>query len=157
MDLKVVFQFLNKTLGTYNFKGIYIEPTYWMGAVIVLLIFLLTFTLARIRYLYVHWSLGKSTISFLFYGFLLAIILEGFFILGGRTIFTEILGWKNAPKPIGTLLDLGRNKLAQTLGIYQEIPESKADAASSYQKIIDDYQKLSEKEKDQLKVFICSP
>ena len=38
----------------------------------------------------------------LFWGMVLTVIIEGFFILSGRTIFTEILGMKNVPKPFGS-------------------------------------------------------
>jgi len=67
--------------------------------------------MARVRYLYVNWSLGRSAIAMLFWGFLLAIIFEGFLIISGRTILTEILGWDNPPKPISTIIDIGRGRL----------------------------------------------
>src|SRR4030067_1963214 len=104
---------LNKSIGTYNIKGIYIEPTYWQAFAIVFLLFLLVLTFARLRHLYVHWSVSKPAVSFIFYGFLLALVVEGFLIISGRTLFTEILGWKNAPKPVSTILDAGRVKLVK--------------------------------------------
>ena len=96
---------------TFNFKlgNLDIAPTYWQAIAIVFLLFLLVFTLARVRYLYIHWSLGKNSIAFLFWGFILALILEGFLIIGGKTVLTEVLGWQDVPKPINTALDLGRN------------------------------------------------
>ena len=141
--------FINKSFGTYYFKGYYIEPTYWQAGAIVFLLFLLVLTFARLRFLYIHWSLGKGTISFLFYGFLLAIILEGFLILGGRTLFTEVLGWKSAPKPISTILDAGREKIVKVLGTSKEAP--------SAQSVVNDFEILSDKEAETAKNFICKP
>lgn len=92
----------------------------------------------------------------IFWGFLLAIIVEGFLLIGGRTMFTEILGWKNAPKPISTLLDAGRAKLVAVLGVTDEIPESVASAPRSYQNIISDYQSLSPKDAEMVRSFVCS-
>lgn len=53
----------------------------------------------------------KGGIFGLFLGFFLALVLEGFLLVGGKTVLTETLGWKNAPKPISIVLDTGRNKL----------------------------------------------
>lgn len=152
-----VLKFLNKSFGTYNVKGIYIEPTYWMAIVIVILIFMMLMTIARVRYLYVHWNLSRTSLAFLFYGFLFALILEGFLIIGGRTLFTEIIGWKNAPKPIGTFLETGREKLVDVLGITEEVPSSYAQEAPSYQSVIGDFEYLSFEDKESVKSFICEP
>ncbi len=149
--------FLNKTFGVYNIKGFYIEPTYWQAGAIVFLLFLLVLTFARLRYLYIHWSVSKPAVSFLFYGFLLALILEGFLILSGRTMLTEILGWKNPPKPISTALDFGRSKLADTLGVYDAIPESNANEPQTYQSMLSEFEKMSLQDKEMLKSFICEP
>lgn len=152
-----VLKLLNKSFGVYNIKGIDIEPTYWMAIVIVVLIFMLLFTLARVRYLYVHWNLSKTSIAFLFYGFLFALILEGFFILGGRTLFTEVVGWENAPKPISTLLETGREKLVDVLGVTEEIPASFAQEQPTYQSVVGSYENLSIEEKESVRDFICNP
>ena len=148
---------LNKSFGTYNVKGIYVEPTYWMAIVIVILIFLLLMTIARVRYLYVHWHLSRNTLSFLFYGFLFALILEGFLILGGRTLFTEILGWKDAPKPISTILDSGRNRLIKVLGETEEVPSSFAEVSPTYQSLVGDFENLSPEDRESVRSFICKP
>ena len=141
--------FINKSWGVYDIGGLEIEPTYWQAGTILILIFLLIFTFARVRYLYVHWSLGRSAWAMLFWGFLLAVILEGFLILSGRTILTEVLGWKGAPKPISTLLAISRNKLVDVLGVTEEIP--------SYESVVGDYDELSVDEMDEVKSFICQP
>lgn len=157
MDYRIFLGFLNRSIGVYNIKGIYVEPTYWMVLIIVFLMFLLLLTLARLRYLYIHWSLNRPALSFLFYGFLLALIFEGFFILGGRTIFTEILGWKEAPKPISTILEIGRHKLVQVLGTSEDIPASQARQNPDYESVISEYQRLSPEEAKRVQDFICRP
>lgn len=134
-----------------------IEPTYWQAGAIIFLLFLLVFTLARMRYLYVHWSFGKQNLSFLFFGFLLTLILEGFLILSGRTLFTEIIGWKNAPKPISTALEAGRTKLVGVLGVTEEIPESVASETPTYESVVSDYQSLTSPEELKVRTFICEP
>lgn len=144
-----VLNLLNKSFGIYDVRGLKIEPTYWQVAVMVVLIFLLVFTIARMRYLYVHWSLGKSAWAMLFLGFILAIVIEGLLILSGRTLLTEVLAWKGAPKPISTLLTLSRNKLVDVLGVTEEIP--------TYQSVMGDYESLSTTEMEDVKKFICQP
>jgi hypothetical protein len=145
-------QLISKTfslrLGNFD-----LAPTYWQAAAIVALLFLLVWTLARLRHMYVNWAIGKSAVAFLFWGFLLATVVEGFLILGGKTIFTEILGWDNAPKPIGVVLDAGRAKLIKTLGMSDEIPQSQG--APTYQSIVGDFEGLSSDDKETVRSFIC--
>ncbi|OGM59705.1 hypothetical protein A2955_03860 [Candidatus Woesebacteria bacterium RIFCSPLOWO2_01_FULL_37_19] len=140
---------LNKSIGTYNIKGIYIEPTYWQAAAIIFLLFLLVLTFARLRHLYVHWSVGKPAMSMLFWGFLLAVVLEGFLLLSGKTFLTVIFGWKNAPKPISTALDIGREKLTKVLGAN--------DQTATEESVMTDFQSLPPNEADAVKNFICKP
>ena len=120
--LTPILNFFGKTFHPFKVGKLYITPTYWQALVIVILLFFLVFTLARMRYLYVNWHLGRHSFAMFFWGFLLALIVEGFFIVGGRTLFTEILGMKNAPKPISTILDIGRSRLINVLGISDQIP-----------------------------------
>ena len=150
-----VLKLLNKSFGTYNIKGIDVEPTYWMAIAIVFLIFLLLLTVARVRYLYVHWNLSRTSLAFLFYGFLFALILEGFLVIGGRTLFTEILGWENVPKPISTFLDTGRQKLVNVLGITEEVPASFAQETPTYQSVMSNYESLSIEDQESIRDFIC--
>ena len=157
MEVNAALKFLNKSFGTYNVRGLYIEPTYWQAFAIVFLLFLLVLTFARLRHLYVHWSVSKPAVSFIFYGFLLALIAEGFLILSGRTLFTEGLGWENAPKPISTVLEISRNKLVDVLGVTEEIPSSYAQVQASYQSVVEDYESLTSEEKGEIKNFICKP
>lgn len=89
----------------FQLNSVYLQ----VGAIIVLL-FLLILTLASVRKHFVRWSF-KGGLMGLFFGFLLALIFEGFLLIGGRTAVTEILGWKNAPKPLVNVLDAGRAKI----------------------------------------------
>ena len=150
-----IVHLLNKT---FNFKvgQVNIAPTYWQAAAIVFLLFLLVLTLARMRYLFVHWSLGKSAIAMLFWGFLLALIVEGFMLIGGKTLLTELIGWKNPPKPISTALDSGRTKLINVLGEDDEV-EFSTLPASTYSSVVENFQLLSSSEKEKARSFICEP
>jgi len=150
-----ILEYLNKSLGVYNIRGIIIEPTYWMAGAIIILVFLLVFTLARLRYLYIHWSLGKSAVAMFFIGFVLALILEGFLIIGGKTLLTEVIGWENAPKPISTALDVGKERLIDVLGASDEI--TKEDLDMSVTEIILNYQTLQGDEAEVVRSFICEP
>lgn len=151
-----IVSFINKNL---NFKigNLRISPTYWQAALIFVLVFLLVLTLARVRTLYVNWSLGKSALAMLFWGFILTIIIEGFFLIGGRTLFTEILGWKNAPKPISTALDIGRNRLINVLGITEEIPSSYASEEVNIEQLIESIETLDPKDLEEVQSAICTP
>ncbi len=145
----------NKTLPSFNIRGIEVSPTYWQAAIIILLIFLLIFTLARMRYLYVHWHLSKTSLAMMFWGFVLTIILEGFLWLSGRTVLTTVLGWKNPPKPIAATLDTGREHLREVLGETAEIDSARAKSPPTYQSIVFDYKELSDSDKETVKKFVC--
>ena len=151
-----VFQKVN--VGSMNLKigNSLFAPTYLQAMFIIFLLFLLVFTLARLRRTYVNWSLkGASTMLFL--GFMLALVIEGFLIIGGRTALTEVLGWKNAPKPIQTALDSGRDRLVDVLGVTEEVPSMSADEGPTLQSVIDDFQSLTPDETQKLKKVICTP
>ncbi len=150
-----VIRILNKSFGSYNIKGIYIEPTYWEAAAVIVLIFLLILTLARLRYIYVEWHFDRHNLSFLFYGFLLALITEGFLLISGRTLFTQLLGWKDAPKPIGTALDMGREKLVNVLGDQTKVPDSFASEKLTSSSVIESYNNLSQSDSQVVKKNIC--
>ena len=104
-------------LKTFDLKigGLTISPNYIEAILIVLLIFMLLFAMARMHRLFINWSFKGAAMGVLL-GFVLALILEGFFILGGSTILTSTLGWKNAPKPFKNALDYGRAQMVQVLG-----------------------------------------
>ena len=44
-----------------------------------------------------------------------AIIVLLFLLVNGSTAITALLGWKNAPKPIKTALDIGKANLIKTI------------------------------------------
>lgn len=156
-DLYSLIQLAQTPIGEYEIKGISFLVTYWMAVTVVILIFLLVFTLARMRYLYVHWSMGRQSLAFIFWGFVLAVIVEGFLIIGGRTLFTEVIGWKSAPKPIGTALDLGRDRLVNVLGEESEIPGASAGNIKTAGEFMSDFQSLSPAEARKFKNQLCTP
>jgi phosphoglycerol transferase MdoB-like AlkP superfamily enzyme len=147
---------VNLLLKNFEFKvgNFNIAPTYWQAGAIVLLLFLLVLTLAQVRRRFLDWSI-KGAFFGIFLGFLLALILEGFLILGGKTALTEVLGWKNAPKPISNALDAGRSKLIDVLGVQTEIPSSQAQEKPSYQSVIQNFQNLSPQDAERVRSTIC--
>lgn len=137
-------------------QNIYLSTNYVQAGLIVFLVFLLVLTLAQVRHHYVKWSL-KGSLMGLFFGFLIVLILEGFFIIAGKTLLTETLGWKNAPKPVRTALDVGRNKLINVLGVSSEIPYSVASGDSSVDDALNVLQNLDPIETKKIKAIICTP
>lgn len=137
----------------FNVGDFVIQPTYWQAATIVGLIFLLILTLGSLRHRYNQWTM-KGAMPGIGFGFALALILEGFLLVGGRTLFTEILGWKNAPKPISNVLETGRTKLVDVLGVTDEVPESSAQSASPDQVVLE-YRSLTEKQATSVRELIC--
>ena len=136
-------------LGKFSFPVTYLEA----GAIIFLL-FVLILLMAQVRRHYVDWSL-KGGVFGIFFGFLLALILEGFLLIGGKTALTEVLGWKNAPKPIQVALDAGRGKLIQVLGIQDQIPSSVAKENVTIQNAIETFQSLNPADMKKAKTLIC--
>ena len=152
-----IFDLLNKTFKTYKIGNLNIDATYWQVGAIILLVFLLVFTLARLRYLYVHWSISKGSLAMLFWGFILAVIVEGFFMLSGRTIFTQVLGIRNVPKPFSTALDLGRSRVENVLGTQASIPSSNASSKLNSDQMYSLYKGMDSAEAQKLQQVICTP
>lgn len=125
-----------------------VAPTYIQAGAIIVLLFLLVMSLAQFRHHFVKWSLKGGLIG-LFFGVLLTLILEGFLLINGHTAITSLLGWKNAPKPISTVLDLGKEKLTNVLGMEANNPTS-TDAI----KVL---QSLNVAEIKKVKAIICEP
>ncbi len=128
----------------------------WRAFAIVGLIFLLVLLLAKVRRHYIDWSF-KGALFGIFFGFLLALFLEGFLVIGGRTALTEVMGWKNAPKPLQLVLDSGRSKLVQVLGIKDEVPQSSAYGDASIDGAVSLLQSLDPTEIKKVKALICQP
>lgn len=143
---------------TLDFKigKVDISLTYIQAAAIAFLIFLLIYTLARLRKIYIKWSF-KGWHAWLFMGFLLALILEGFLLIGGRTVLTGLLGWKNPPEPVQNALDAGRTKLVDVLGETGEVPESTARENLTSDEVIASFQSLPPDEAQKVSSLICQP
>jgi hypothetical protein len=152
-----IFDFLNTSFKTFKIGNLNIAATYWEAGAIILLLFLLVFTLARLRHLYVHWSMGKNAWAMLFWGVVLTVIVEAFLMLSGRTIFTEIMGVKNVPKPFSTVLDIGRNRLTNVLGEDSEIPQSYAESKLNSDQMYSLYMNMEVSESQKLQEIICTP
>lgn len=148
---------LGKLFEPTNLKlpgGFTIYPSYFHAIAIVALIFLLLLTLGSLRRRFTHWQVAGIMPGLLF-GIILTVIIEGFLIVGGRTIITEALGWKNAPKPLSNALDAGRNQLVEVLGVTDEIPESYAQEELTAEEILVFYEELSKEDASSLQTLIC--
>lgn len=130
--------------------------SYLQAAAIVFLIFILILLMAQFRRHFVDWSV-KGAIFGIFFGFLLALILEGFLIIGGRTALTGVLGWRNAPAPIYMVLDAGRNKLIQVLGIKDTVPSSLAKEKTTVTGAVEFLQSLNPTDIKKVKTIFCQP
>lgn len=121
---------------------------------VILMIFLLIYSIGHLRHTYVGWSF-KGMIPGIGMGFILTLILEAILILGGRTAFTELLGWKNPPKPIARVLDSGKAKIVTVLGSQSEVPLSEAANKSTATKIMSQISSLEDTERNELKRLFC--
>lgn len=130
------------------FESISIAPTYIQAGAILFLLFLLVVSLAQFRQHFVKWSMKGGLVG-LFFGILLTLILEGFLLISGHTALTGVLGWKTAPKPISTALDLGKEKLTNVLGVGTDNPTSND--------VITIMQSLPPSEISKIKAIICTP
>lgn len=140
----------------FQFGGISFTPSYLNAGIIVVLLFVLVLTLAQVRRHFMDWSV-KGSLFGLFLGFLLALILEGFLVIGGRTAVTEILGWKNPPKPVLTALEWGRNRVVKVLGANTQISFSKADQKPTTLEVLTNFKELTSLEKDEVAKVVCQP
>lgn len=140
----------------FNLGNLNISTSYIQAGVIILLLFLLVLSLAQFRRHLLSWSM-KGALFGLFFGFLLALIIEGFLVVGGRTAITEIAGWKNAPQPIQAALDAGRAKLVQVLGVTEEVPPSVAKENPTVEDAINIFQSLDPSESSKVRQMICEP
>lgn len=139
-----------------NFAGISFSPSYLQAGAVIFLVFLLLLSIAQLRRHFLDWSL-KGAIFGILIGFFLALILEGFLIISGRTALTGILGWKDPPKPIVNVLDAGRAKLVDILGIKDEIPASFASSDPTSGEVVKLLQSLNPAEMKKVKNLICTP
>ena len=140
----------------FNVGNLNISTSFVQAGAILVLLFLLVLSLASFRRRLVGWSL-KGALFGLFFGFLLALIIEGFLVVGGRTAITEIAGWKNAPQPIQAALDAGRAKLVQVLGVTEEVPPSVAKENPTVEDAINIFQSLDPSESTKVRKMLCEP
>ena len=140
----------------FNVGNLNISTSYLQAGAIVVLLFLLVLSLASFRRHLLGWSI-KGALFGLFFGFLLALIFEGFLVVGGRTALTELAGWKNAPQPIQAALDAGRAKLVQVLGVTEEVPQSVAKEDPTIEDAINLFQSLDPSESAKVRQMICKP
>lgn len=149
--VKFLSQKLNFNIGSFS-----ISPSYIQAGAILFLLFILLLSMANLRRHFLNWSV-KGSIFGIFMGFILALILEGFLIIGGKTVLTEVVGWKDAPKPLVNLLDKGREKLVEVLGVTDPIPESYANKEKNSLDLLNEFKKLNVTEAEKVKSVICKP
>lgn len=137
-------------------SNISISQGYLKAGLIVVLTFLAVLLFGYIRKYFVKSSIDGVFLG-IFFGFLLTLLLEGFLLIAGRTAITEILGWKNAPKPVARALDLGREKLVNVLGVTDEIPASYASADLTTDEVLNSLQSLDPDEIKKIKAIMCIP
>ena len=98
---------------TFTVAGVTFQA--WQVIAIILLIFLLVIVMASVRRHFLEFTVRGAGMGILL-GFLLALVIEGLFLIGGRTILISTLGWKNAPKPIANGLETIRGEFIKVLG-----------------------------------------
>jgi Na+/H+ antiporter NhaC len=96
--------------------SITVASNVWQAVIIVVLIFVLILVLAYMSRNFLEWSLSGFGIG-LVIGFILAIVIEGFLLIGGKTVLTGILSWKKAPAPIQKVLNDGHTRLLEVMNV----------------------------------------
>jgi hypothetical protein len=148
-------QKLFASVGSFKLPGgLVFEPNLLQAGAIVLCIFLLILTFGMLQHRYNHWTV-KGVMPGVAFGFTIALLLEAILLVGGRTLFTEILGWEDAPKPISNVLTVSRNQLVDVLGVTSEVPEGKASEKPTIGGIMSEYQSLDDGNKESLQSLIC--
>ncbi len=150
-SIQILFKTFDLNLGKLT-----LPIAYWQAGAIIFLTFLLIVVMAQYRHHTVDWSLKGGLIG-IFFGFLLALILEGFLLIGGRTALTGVLGWKNAPAPLAHVLEAGRSKLIQVLGVQTAVPSSYAQENSTVQGALETIQNLNPQDLKSVKGILCTP
>ena len=151
-------QYIPEGLNNLNIKigDLTFAPSIYQAGAIVVLLFILILLFAQMRRHFMNWSI-KGALFGIFFGFLLALILEGFLVIGGRTALTEFLGWKNPPKPVADLVDMSREKIVDVMGVTAEIPSSVAKEDPTVDDAIEVFQTLDPSESKKAKSLICEP
>lgn len=145
---------LFQTIGEFSLPGGFVfSPTYLQAGVIVFCLFLLLLSFAMLRRRQSSWTV-KGVMPGVAFGFTLALFLEAMLLVGGRTLITETLGWKDAPKPISNALDVARTRLVEVLGVTAPVPESIA-ARGGVEEVFQTFENLSKEEQESLVELIC--
>lgn len=150
--MEFIYEMLAKTVnvkfGNFNIPIPYVEVT-----AIVFLVFLLILSMAQFRRHWVDWSF-KGALFGIFFGILLTITVESFLLTKGKTVVTELVGWKNAPKPITRVLDVGRGKLIQVLGSQDASASAEIGVPIGALQV---FQSLKPDERKKIQTLICEP
>lgn len=141
--MEAIVEKMNILFGSFGVPPIYIQ-----AGLIVILLFLLVLSIAQYRHHFVKGSL-KGGVAGLFFGIIFTLIIEGFLLTNGSTILTTVFKWKNAPKPLSTVLDLGKDKLTKVLG--------EESTNQSSKDVITIMQSLNPDEIKRIKAIICEP
>lgn len=141
---------------TTTFEAGGVQFAAWQIVAIVVLLFFLVLTMASVRRHFLEWSVKGAGFGVVL-GFILALIIEGFLLIGGRTALTEVLGWKNAPKPIQVAIDQSRERFISVLGVTDEVPSSSAAERSNVDQMIQSYQQLDDDDSKAVQDYICTP
>lgn len=137
-------------------SGFFSNQTYVKALGIAVLFFLLLIAFAALKR-YMNKSTLQGIVVGVFFGVLLTLIVEGFFLIAGKTALTELLGWKDPPKPVQTALDIGKDKLVGVLGVTDEIPSSYASKEASLEEGLSVIQSMNPEQILKLKAIICTP
>lgn len=153
-----VQQFLTLWYKTFDLNvGKFSMPVPYVQAVaVVVLVFLLILSIAQFRRHEVNFSL-KGAVFGIFFGFILALILEGFLLISGRTAITGLLGWKNAPQPIQLTLDAGRGQLIKVLGAQAADTSGISSENITVQGAVKLLQSLNPADSKKVKTLFCQP
>jgi hypothetical protein len=141
---------------TLNLGKFSLPVTYIQAIAVLALIFFLVLILAQFRRHYVNWSF-KGALFGIVIGFLLALALEGFLLVGGKTVLISVLGWKNPPAPISNALDAGRSKLLQVLGTETQVSPTLIQDEVTVTNAIELFQSLNPTDIKKVKSIICQP
>ena len=155
MDVSSLLSKLQTSFDVSLPGGMTLSPSLLEAGVILFLLFILVLMIAQLRMRLVHWHM-KGIYPGIGIGFIIALTIEGLLLVGGRTILTEVLGWKDAPKPISNVLDTSREKLVDVLGVDATVPELKAFEFTP-QSAVEVFGALSQTDKTEVQSIICKP
>lgn len=130
------------------FSSFGVPPIYIQAGAIIILLFFLVLSLAQVRHHFLKGSF-KGGVAGLVFGIIFTLIIEGFLLVNGSTILTTVFRWDNAPKPLGTALDMGKVKLKNVLGTETNVQTSKD--------VIQTLQSLNPEEIKKVKSILCEP